>query len=76
MNQSPPRRTGRPTDPDLDRKARAMLAKALEGVDTRNPYRRSGYAWLADHGLLAVVILCVFVAGFVVGAIWQLQSGY
>jgi hypothetical protein len=63
------------TDPKLDAKARRVMEDALNRFDAR---QRSAarYQWLTDHGLLAVVVLCTFVAGFVVGAIWQLQSGY
>jgi hypothetical protein len=63
------------TDPELDRRARAMLAKALGAVDMQLQPQRSAYDALAHHGLLAVVLLCVFAAGFVAGAIWQMQSG-
>lgn len=63
------------TDPKLNAKAQRMLDAAISRYD-REQRRARTYDWLVVHGLLAVVVLCVFAAGFVVGAIWQLNSGH
>jgi hypothetical protein len=59
------------TDPKLNAKAEHMLQTAL-----RKRRRKRTYEWILDHGLLAVVLLCTFAAGFVFGAVWSLRGGY